>query len=289
MRLGTCLPHDESVYKNGEFNIEKSVEELARANITLTMTNFPIEESEWESGSVRLSRALHQAGVSLAEYNPSFTLQPLERSQCRLHAEKLVKKMAIAEQIGCLNLAICTGGYNGYGPHPRNRRHESWELLKETCYIVSEEASKRQLRSRILIEMVYTSVIRTPEELAKLIGEIDSPYIQGHMDIANCLNFDNIYDHSEYIRKAFNTLDGRIGSAHIKDLVPGESYLPCIEQRKPGEGIFDFGTYLECISQLPADTPAMIEHLEKLDDIKQAYEHIRSIARSKKIPLWGES
>lgn len=285
MKLGTCLPHDESVFVNGAFSIEKSVESLARENITLTMTNFPKEESDWESGSTRLSRALQKSGVSLAEYNPSMTLQPLERGQCRPLAESLVKQMSIAEQIGCLNLAICVGGYNDYGPHHRNRTRESWELLKETCLMIADKATKQRLRSRILIEMVYTSVVRTPEELASIIGEIGSPHIQGHMDIANCLSFDNIYDHSGYIRSAFAVLENCIWSVHLKDLAPGESYLPCIEQRKPGNGVFDFDTYLDCISRLPNGTPAMIEHLVRLEDIKQAYEHVQSVARERGIPI----
>ena len=288
MRIGTCIPVDETLYVKGRFSLKRALNALAGAGIRGCLTNFPPDERAWPAAAHDLATALDQAGVRLMEYNAPFWLQPLEHAGCRPLAEKFVRLLAIAESIGCLNVVACTGGFGkGLGPHPRNRSRESWDLLRETCLIIAEEAARQNLCARVLIELVYTGVIWSPTTLARFVDEIDSPNIQGHMDIANCLTFDNIYDHGDFIRASFRTLGSRIHSSHIKDVAPIESYFPGLAECLVGEGVLDFHTYLDCLAGMPADFPVLIEHMRAYEDILRSYRRICAIAEALSIPVWS--
>ncbi len=289
MRLGTCLPGDEAPSANGEFSIDEALEAISKEGIKGCMSSLVADESLWEKTSISFSRSLRNAGITLLEYCMSFYIQPLERGGCKPFANSIVKALSISESIGCLNVIACVGGYNYLCAHPRNKTQESWELNKETCVLVAEEAARRNIRTRLLIEPVYTSVIWSPEILAKFIDEIDSPNIQGHMDVANFLNFDMIYDHSNFIKESFEILGNRIHSSHIKDVSTLFcSYFPGLEEKQVGEGVLDIRTYIDCISRMPADFPAMIEHLSHLSDIRRSYMRIKAITDEMGISVWDE-
>jgi sugar phosphate isomerase/epimerase len=289
MRLGTCVPGDETVHINGQFSLEKALFALSNIGIRGCLYNFVSDESRWEATSRELSVSLKNTGVTLMEYNAPLLLQPLERSGCSPLAHKFVRLLSIAESIGCLNVVACTGGFGkGLGPHPRNRSPQSWDLLKETCLLIAEEAEQKRLRARVMIELVYTSVIWSPQALARFVDEVSNPNVQGHMDIANCLTFDNIYDHVDFIRESFCVLGSRIHSAHIKDVAPIDSYFPGLEERYVGDGVMHLRCYLLCLSQMPSDFPVLIEHMYAYEDIQRSYRRISSIADEIGISVWSD-
>ena len=289
MRLGTCVPSDESVRVDGQFSLEKALSALSNAGIRGCMYSSVSDESRWEATSRELAVLLKNTGVTLMEYVAALYLQPLERSSCVPLARKFVRLLSIAESIGCLNVVACTGGYGKQlGPHPRNRRQESWDLLKETCLLIAEEAQQKKVRARILIEPVYTSVIGSPQGLARFVDEVNSPNVQGHMDIVNCLTFDNVYDHADFTRESFRVLGSRIHSAHLKDVAPIESYLPGLEERYIGEGVVDIRCYLSCLSQMPPDFPVVIEHIRAYEIIQRSYRRILSTANEMGIAVWRD-
>lgn len=139
-----------------------------------------------------------------------------------------------------------------------------------------------------MIEPVYTSVIWSPSVLARFVDEVNSQNVQGHMDIANCLTLDNIYDHADFIRKSFCVLGARIHSAHIKDVAPIESYFPGLEERYVGDGVMHLRCYLSCLSQMPPDFPALIEHMHAYEVIQRSYRRISSIADEMGISVWSD-
>ena len=288
MRLGTCLPRDDSAQVDGQFSLAKALEALAGVGIRGCLHNLVADESRWETSSRALAALLEKAGITLLEYNAPLLLQPPAREQCPSLARSLVRALQVAESIGCLNVAVCPGGFGqGIGPHPRNRGQTSWDLLKETCLLIAEEAARRNLRARLEIELVYTSAIWSPLKLAQFVDEIGSPNIQGHMDIVNVLHFDIIYDHTDFIRESFALLDRRFHSAHIKDVAPRETYLPGLEERYVGEGVCDLATYLDCLATLPADFPVIIEHMPSMEVIARSYEYVRGLAQERGLAVWS--
>lgn len=287
MRLGTCLPRDAPAQTRGQFDLDRALACLSEAGIRGCLTNFPADEASWEDSSRQLAQSLRAAGIALLEYNTPFFIPAVSTDSCATVAERTVRLLALAESIGCLNVATCVGGPRGILPHPANRTPQAWDVLKQTCDLVAGGAGRLGLRSRLLIEPVYTTVVGSPAELARLVDAVASPHVRGHMDIANCLRFDLIYDHGPFIRDGFRTLGDRIHSAHIKDVAPAQSYFPGLVEQQVGEGVLDLRTYLQCLAALPDDFTVVIEHLSALADIRRAHERILALAAQLHIDTWS--
>jgi len=273
---------------NDRVDLDKALDALAEAGIRGCLTNFAGEKTLWEPSTRELGKSLCRAGISLLEYNSCFFLGTSDPSRCRSEGEQIVELLALAESIGCLNVVTCVDGARGILAHPDNHNPERLDVLRRTCEIVAEGCSRRNIRARLMLELVYTTPIHSPEVLAGFIDGVGSPNVQGHMDLANTLTFDLLFDHAEFTRQAFKTCGRRIHSAHLKDVRALDSYFPGIQECLVGEGVMDYRTYLECLAQMGPAFPVVIEHMNRLEDIVRSYRRIRAIADSLGIPVWSE-
>jgi sugar phosphate isomerase/epimerase len=288
VRLGTCLPGDESAQVAGVFDIRKATAALSAAGIRGCLTNFGNESAAWERSTQELGRALADAGVTLLEYNMPFFIQTETRERCAADADRTVRLLELAESIRCLNVVTCVDGPNGIHGHPDARNPCRRTVLIDTCRRIAEAAGQRGLRARLCLELVYTTVTWSPRVLAELVDEVGSPNVQGHMDLVNCLTFDNLFDHTQLCREAFATLAGRFHSAHLKGVGPAESYLAGLAEMQVDRGYLDLRTYLKCLGALPPTFPAIIEHLAALPDIVRSYRYVKAMAVESGIPTWAE-
>jgi sugar phosphate isomerase/epimerase len=286
MRLGTCLPWEDRYKTSGRFDLDRQLDALAAADIRACLYNFPPEESEWEKVSLELEKALHNSGITLLEFNSPRNLYATTHNQCQITAEKYVDALAISQNIGCLNVSACVEGPDSILPDPYNRSQEAYERLKVICLLIAEGTARRNIKARLLLEPVYTTILWSPLVLARFIDEIDSPNVQAHMDVANFFHYDMIFDQAPFIRDAFTVLRDRIHSAHIKDVAPVKSYFPGLVEMGVGEGIMDYRTYLHCLSKMPEDFPVIIEHMADLSQIVHSYRTIKSIAEEMGILIW---
>jgi len=286
MKLGTTIPQDEPARVNGEFNIEKAFGYLADAGIRGCMANFTPDEARWESWTRDMDRASRACGVEILEYNPPFQVEALSRERCAPEAMKFVRLLELAESIGCLEVCAGAAGPDFIYPHPWNRSQECHDLLKETCMIIAAECTRRNLKARLVLEPIYTTLLWSPLALARFVDEIGSPNIQGHMDIVNCLTFDNIFDNAEFTRDAFTILGNRIHSAHIKDAAPIRSWIAGISECQVGEGILDLRPYLDCLNRMPPGFPALIEHVHTMAEIERSYQRTKAILEAMNVPVW---
>lgn len=287
MRLGTCLPQDQHGVTDGRLAPERPLAALAAAGIRGCLTNFVADEAEWAATTSRLGMALARTGVTLLEYNAPFFIQTDTRDACVPQAEGIVRLLELAESIGCRNVVTCVDGPAGLNPHPEARGARARDVLRETCERVAERASRRNLRGRLCLELVYTTVLWSPQVMAEFLAEVDSPHVQGHMDLVNTLHFDVLFDHAAHCRAAFGVLRGCFHSAHLKDVRAQRSYLPALEECFLGAGVLDLRTYLACLGALAADFPVLIEHLTRMDDIVRSHAHVAAVARELMIPVWA--
>jgi sugar phosphate isomerase/epimerase len=283
------MPSDEMTERNGAFCLDAALEFLAKEGIRGTLTNFPADESRWEPYTRTLNKALDAAGVALLEYNtPFFIASHASREERLEQLQKTLQLMMLAEGIGCLNVTVCISGPGGLSPHPDQRNPKYRQNLKEFCLWLAERAAQAGLQARLLIEPVYTTVMGSAEVLAAFLAEVNSPHVQAHLDVQNCLNFDVIYDLKPVIEKAFKVLGPWAKSAHIKDLAPIPFYMPGLEEKLVGDGVMDHRTHLRCLTKMPADFPVVIEHVSKAEDIVRSYRRIVAIADELGISVWSE-
>jgi len=280
MKLGTNLPRGEALHVDGRWNLAKAVDALAAAGIPACIHNFAGDESQWERSAKVFAGLLDGAGLELLEYNSPFSIPTLGDDVCEEVARKMVRLLEIAEGIGCLNVVTCAAGGDSIYPHPANRDPAAWERLRKTCGLVGEGAARKGLGARLLPEFCYPSPLATPEDAARLLDEVDSPHVQGHIDFVNCLTFDIIFDHTEQMRRAFQALGSRLRSAHVKDAQPARTYLTSLIEAPVGEGCLDLRTYLECLGRMPAGLPVAIECGGGVDVIATAYRRMKDLAET---------
>ena len=286
MRLGTCLHWEDHFKTSGRFDLDRQLDALAAEGIRGCLFNFPPDESQWEKVSLELEKALRNAGIILLEFNSPCNLYAPTHDQCRIIAEKYVDALAISQNIGCLNVAACVEGPDSILPHPYNRSPEAYARLKDICLLIAEGTARRNIKARLLLEPVYTTLLWSPLVTARFIDEIGSPNVQAHMDVANFYHYDMIFDQAPFIRDAFTILKDRIHSAHVKDVAPAKSYFPGLVEMGVGEGIMDYRTYLQCLSKMPEDFPVIIEHMADLNQIVKSYRIIKTIAEEMGISTW---
>jgi sugar phosphate isomerase/epimerase len=269
--------------------MEKSLEALAAAGIRGCLTNFPPQdESLWEPSSRQLKTALRNTGVELLEYNVSFNISTVSGEGRKQVADWVIRSLELAEETGCLNVVACVANERGIFPDPRGHSREYFDTLKATCDLVARKAESRGLKARLMLELVYTTVLWSPTEMVRLVDAVDSPNVRAHMDIANCLTFDNIFDHGGFIRDSFRILGDRICSAHLKDVRPADSYFPGLVETLVGDGVMDIRTYIECLGAMPRSFPVVIEHMGRLEDIKRSFDRITKISNELGVDVWSE-
>lgn len=289
LKLGTCLPTDESAQIDGHFNIEKALAAVRSAGIKGCLTNFPGDESVWRTHSHRLKNALRDTGVKLLEYNLPFFISAASSDNRASEAERTVRLLELAEETGCLNVGTCLANKQSILFDSESRSQKYYDNARATCELIARKAEKRGLKARLQIELVYTTVTWKPAKLVQLLDDIASSNVQGHMDIANCFTFDHLYNQAVFIRESFRAFRDRpFCSAHLKDILPlAESYFPGLYEVLVGDGAMDIPTYLQCLNEVSPDMPVLIEHMHRMDDIKRSYERTCQMARAIGVEVWN--
>ena len=131
--------------------------------------------------------------------------------------------------------------------------------------------------TRLSFEMMPFYFLDGPEEYLRFLAAIDRPATGVHLDICNTMNNPRrLYNNTEFIRHTFELLRERIVTLHLKDIrLKPNSGVAEFEEVLIGEGNIDYLTLLEEIKKLPADIPAMLEHLETEEEYDRAAAAVR--------------
>ena len=133
------------------------------------------------------------------------------------------------------------------------------------------------VHTRLSFEMMPFYFLDGPEEYLRFLKAIDRKATGVHLDICNTMNTPRrLYNNTEFIKHTFELLRDRIVTLHLKDirLVPN-SGVAKFEEVLIGDGNIDYVTLLEEIKKLPADIPAMLEHLETEEEYDRAAAAVR--------------
>jgi len=131
--------------------------------------------------------------------------------------------------------------------------------------------------TRLSFEMMPFYFLDCAEEYLRFLEAIDRPATGLHLDICNTMNHPRrLYNNTEFIRHTFDLLRDRIVTLHLKDIrLKPNSGVAEFEEVLIGEGNIDYLTLLAEIKKLPAEIPAMLEHLETEEEYDRAAEAVR--------------
>ena len=133
------------------------------------------------------------------------------------------------------------------------------------------------VHTRLSFEMMPFYFLDGPEEYLRFLVAINREATGVHLDICNTMNNPRrLYNNTEFIRHTFDLLRDRIVTLHLKDIrLKPDSGVAEFEEVLISEGNIDYLTLLAEIKKLPADIPAMLEHLETEEEYDRAAEAVR--------------
>lgn len=126
------------------------------------------------------------------------------------------------------------------------------------------------------LEPMQWMVPWSPQQYLQFLRDVDRKGCGVHMDVFNFVRDPYTYTHQEELmEEAFSLLGESIASSHIKDITMSEGTTVVIQETLLGTGEGKLECYLNHLSQLPADMPVLLEHLNSLEEYKAAMAFLR--------------
>ncbi len=197
------------------------------------------------------------------------------------------QQLTLADEFGancCVNVsgARLTGNWSGCTAE--NFTRDTYQLIVDTVREIIDDVHPEN--TFYTLEPMPWMYPDTPEMYLQLIKDIDRSHFGVHLDYTNMINDPQKYAcSSAYIRYMFQKLGKHIRSIHAKDVYM-DGTLPCsIVECMPGKGSIDFNTVLRCAARLGKDIPVFVEHLNTMDEIKQAVDHLKGVVVTEQITM----
>lgn len=170
-----------------------------------------------------------------------------------------------ASLFGCDTVVTWSGTRNSklFEDHPENELPETWQVVVERFRTVAGWAESAGIT--IAIKPFHNHIAETPERLRGLVDAVDSRRVGWVMDPPNFLKASQIEEVNAKLPSMFETLSGRIGLVHAKDVrhpYPGEKrhVLADVALPHPGKGVMDYALYGRLIQQ-HYQGPIVVEHI----------------------------
>lgn len=190
----------------------------------------------------------------------------------------MIERLRLAEALEadtCVNILGSKNKDCWDGPCPEGYSEEFFDEAVAVMQRVIDAVNP--VHTRLSFEMMPFYFLDGPEEYLRFLAAIDRPATGVHLDICNTMNNPRrLYKNTEFIRHTFDLLRDRIVTLHLKDIrLKPDSGVAEFEEVLIGEGNIDYLTLLAEINKLPADIPAMLEHLETEEEYDRAAAAVR--------------
>lgn len=229
-------------------------------------------------------RAIRQAfarhNVLLAEFGVwNNMLHPDPQIQ-KANLEANIQALATADEVGmlcCVNIAGSFDPHHWDGPHPKNLSTEAFERTVDNVRTILQAVKPR--RTVYSLETMPWVIPDSIESYLALIDAIDHPMFGVHLDPVNMINSPTrFYHNTAFLKDCFSQLGQKIVSVHAKDIRLENTLTVHLQEVRPGLGQLDYHTFLSAMSQLPIDTPLILEHLPQ-EEYPPAQAYVLESAR----------
>ncbi len=195
----------------------------------------------------------------------------------------MIKRLQLAEELDACTCVNILG----------TKQTDTWFGADKACYgerffeeavMVSQRIidAVKPTRTKLSFEMMPYCFLDSPQEYLRFLEAVDREAAGVHLDLCNTMNHPRrFYANGEFIRETFGLLRGRIVTMHLKDIALRTDELTVMfDEVLLGTGDIDYLTLMQEIAKLPADIPAMLEHLETEEEYDKAAQAAISYAQA---------
>ncbi|HEY3328995.1 MAG TPA: sugar phosphate isomerase/epimerase [Capsulimonadaceae bacterium] len=201
--------------------------------------------------------------------------------------EYACERFALAEEVGalcCINFIGSVAPGERRGPHPDNLTKYGFELCVDTIRGLIDTV--KPTRTKFCLEMMQFLLPDSPEVYLDIVKAVDRAAFGVHLDPVNIiLTPRDYFNNGNLIRRCFDVLGPWVVSCHAKDITLVDRLALHMDETIPGKGNLDYAVFLSAISELPRDTPLMLEHLQR-GEYAVARDHITTVAKNNGIRLY---
>lgn len=148
--------------------------------------------------------------------------------------------------------------------------HKNVEFIQRLCDTVKPEHTVYAL------EPMQWMLPWNPQQYLQFLRDVNRKGFGVHMDIFNFVRDPYSYTHQEELmEEAFSLLGNSIASSHLKDITMHVGTTVMIQETPIGTGEGELECYLHHLSQLSADAPVLIEHLDTFEEYEAAMAFLR--------------
>lgn len=218
-------------------------------------------------------KAMKKHDVVIAEVGAWCNPLHPDREEADRNIRYMIERLRLAEELEaktCVNILGTKQTANWFGPHVQDYSDEFFREAVEVFQSIIDAVKPE--RTKLSFEMMPYCFLDSPEEYLRFLRAVNRKAAGVHLDICNNMNSPRrFYRNADYIRHTFGLLKDRIVTLHLKDIdLKADSLTVSFEEVLIGTGGMDYVTLMEEISRLPADTPAILEHLQTEQEYDRA-------------------
>lgn len=221
--------------------------------------------------------AMKKHDVRIAEVGAWCNPLHPDKKEAESKIQYMIERLRLAEE---LEAATCVNILGSKNPQYWDGPDSSG--YSESFFRESVEVSQRiidavkPMNTTLSFEMMPFYFLDCAEEYLRFLKAVNRKEAAVHLDICNTMNNPRrFYANSEFIPHTFGLLKEQIVTLHIKDIdLRPDVSTAMFQEVLFGTGGMNCTVLMEEIAKLPADTPAMLEHMETEAEYIKAAEAV---------------
>lgn len=202
--------------------------------------------------------------------------------KAREGAANFRKALEIGGKLGCPTIRYSAGTLdpsNTWATHRENHTQQAMDAFVAASREMITYAEDNAVM--LCPETTQGTIAGTIPRMMEYVDRLESKFAGIVFDPVNHMTNERIFESGRFMRCAIATLGDRIGVIHCKDvkLTEGKILVSHIDEAPMGTGELDHAALITASDQLEPWKTFCLEHIESIEGIKSAYDHIAGDAR----------
>ncbi len=218
-------------------------------------------------------RAMKKHDIRIAEVGAWCNPLHPDKKEAEEKIQYMIQRLQLAEEleaVTCVNILGSKSTANWYAP----TKDGYSEAFFEESVAVSQRIidAVKPKHTKLSFEMMPYYFLDNGQEYLRFLEAVDRKAAGAHLDICNTISSPRLlYHNAAHIRETFATLKDHIVTLHLKDLaLRPDTFTAEVNEVLIGTGDMDYEVLMEEIAALPAEIPAILEHLQTEEEYDAA-------------------